>query len=98
MAARHHGHGAAWVHVRPLRPPRTREASPDTLLSPVPIIGHRSPASSSFVLAATRLRALQLDPGHAAAVNQAAIGESHKRQNPKPGNHTQVTRPGQPVP
>ena len=29
--------------------------------------GQPPPASSSFVLAATRLRALQLDPGHTAA-------------------------------
>jgi hypothetical protein len=31
------------------------------------MIGRRSSASSSFVLAATRLRALQQDPSHAAA-------------------------------
>ena len=75
MAACHQA-GAAWVHVRPLRLPRTPgKAGPDTLLSPGPIIGHRSPASSSFVLAAARLRALQLDPGHAAAATNAATGK-----------------------
>jgi hypothetical protein len=31
--------------------------------SSLPMIGRRLPASSSFVLAAARLRALQLDPG-----------------------------------
>jgi len=37
-----------------------------------PMIGRRLPASSSFVLAAARLRALQLDPGRTTAQKPAA--------------------------
>jgi hypothetical protein len=48
-------------HRRPPTPP-TPPTPPRTSSSP-PMIGCRSPASSSFVLAAARLRALQLDPG-----------------------------------
>jgi hypothetical protein len=65
-----------------------RRHSAATPLPRASIIGRRSPASSSFVLAAARLRALQLDPGHAAAANQAAIGESPRKDKPQPGNHT----------
>jgi hypothetical protein len=43
MAARHHTAGAAWVHVRPLRPPHTREPQPPNALPPAPIISRRSP-------------------------------------------------------
>jgi hypothetical protein len=85
MAACHHRHGAAWVHVRPLRPPHAPgETGPSptlrTFLSRAPIIGRRSPASSSFVLAAARLRALQLDPGHTAAATAATGKGPNKRQ------------------
>src|SRR6185437_16907615 len=60
--------GAGWVLVRPLRQPRTgnQHTTPDnpTATGPSSLlrISRRLPASSSFVLAAARLRALQLDP------------------------------------
>ena len=60
----------------------TRE-TPNTPLSPGPIIGHRSPASSSFVLTAARLRALQLDPGHAAAVIKQPPGKAQTKTTPQ---------------
>jgi len=77
----------------------TRGTQPAPSLPRLSIIGRRSPASSSFVLAAARLRALQLDPGHAAAETQQPPGKGPaKANNPKPGNHTQVTRPDQHAP
>ncbi len=59
--------GAGWVLARPLRQPRTGNThDPDKPTAdgsfPAPGISRRMPASSSFVLAAARLRALQLDP------------------------------------
>jgi hypothetical protein len=58
-----------------------------------PMICHRSPASSSFVLAAARLRALQLDPFRARRRDRAAARKIPDRQSePQPGGTTQVTR------
>jgi hypothetical protein len=60
MAPAQLGAGAGWVHVRPLRQPSAPGKQPATLLirpnpqggsSSLPMIGHRLPASSSFVLA-----------------------------------------------
>jgi hypothetical protein len=77
---RTHGHGArparrpgaGWVLARPLRQPCPGTTT--TLIKParmdtssLSMIIRRSSASSSFVLAAARLRALQLDPSSAAA-------------------------------
>jgi hypothetical protein len=67
---RPHG-GAGWVLARPLRQPRRGQhhhpQRPSTKgPSPLLMIRRRSPASSSFVLAAARLRALQLDPSRTA--------------------------------
>jgi len=63
---------AGWVLARPLRQPRPgtttrppqKPARKDP--SPLPMIPRRPSASSSFVLAAARLRALQLDPSRTA--------------------------------
>src|SRR6266568_4424683 len=52
-------------HATPISQPQTSPSSPSRIF-------RRSPASSSFVLAAARLRALQLDPGRAAAGPAAA--------------------------
>ena len=73
MAPAASGGPAEWVLVRPLRPPHTGDTDrPSTNPSAKgpsspSIIGRRSSASSSFVLAAARLRALQQDPSHTAA-------------------------------
>ena len=50
-----------------------------------PIIGRRLPASSSFVLAATRLRALQLDPGPRDGTNRQRQGKATTTVIPQPG-------------
>jgi hypothetical protein len=55
------------------------------------MIFRRLPASSSFVLAATRLRALQLDSSRAAADRAAARKIQKKSQ---PDDSTLVTGPG----
>src|SRR6266581_9070146 len=65
--APHAGGGAGWVLARPLRQPRrgqTRLSRPArTRSSPLPMIRRRSPASSSFVRAAARLKAAKLRIG-----------------------------------
>ena len=72
MAAARTWRGAGWVLVRPLRPPAPGTSTRPLTIQPQPapsspsMIFRRLPASSSFVLAAARLRALQLDPGRAA--------------------------------
>ncbi len=93
--------GAGWVHVRPLRQAthaqgRTTDPSPATLTgasSPPPMIRRRSPASSSFVLAAARLRALQLDPGPRDGGKTAAARKPQANSQPKPGDRAQGTGP-----
>jgi hypothetical protein len=59
MAARH-PQGRRRMGACETTPPttHTRETAAPNTLPPAPIISRRSPASSSFVLAATRLRAL----------------------------------------
>ena len=68
---------------RPLRQPRTRGTSQRSSApanpegsSSLPMIGRRLPASSSFVLAAARLRALQLDPGPRDGTNRRRQGKA----------------------
>ena len=56
------------------------------------MIGCRLPASSSFVLAAARLRALQLDTGPRGSQSTAATRKSQNSQA-KPGQPEQVTGP-----
>jgi hypothetical protein len=58
------------------------------------MIRRRSPASSSFVRAAARLRALQLDPTSHGDVNQAAAQKIPKNSQAQPGDTTQKP-PGQ---
>ena len=60
--------------------------------SSLPMIGRRSPASSSFVLAAARLRALQLDPSRA-ATEPGSCEEDPEEQSGQPGDTTKS--PGQ---
>jgi hypothetical protein len=78
------------VLVRPLRQPRTgkQHATPDnptaTGPSPPSMISRPLPASSSFVLAAARLRALQLDPGRAAGRPGQLRGRIQKNSQPSP--------------
>src|SRR5215472_13730628 len=73
MAPATYGGLAEWVLVRPLRPPHTGDTDPPFTTPSVkelprpPMIDRRSSASSSFVLAAARLRALQQDPSHTTA-------------------------------
>ena len=96
MASRPHA-DAGWVHVRPLRQPaHPRGNQPSRPFhdpqipegsSSLPIIGRRSPASSSFVLAAPRLRALQLDPGPRDSTNRQRRGKP-QQQSPQPGGPT----------
>jgi hypothetical protein len=64
-------------------PPTThiRETAAPNALPPAPIISRRCPAPSSFVLAATRLRALQLDPGQRGSHNHAATGKDPPIKN-----------------
>src|SRR5262249_16546312 len=64
--------------------PPSPSANPAGGSSSLPMIGRRLPASSSFVLAATRLRALQLDPGRTTA-QPGSEEESHNtRHRPNP--------------
>jgi len=49
------------------------------------MIHRRSPASSSFVLAAARLRALQLDPGPRDGGQTGSYQEEQTTSQPKPG-------------
>ena len=48
------------------------------------MIFRRLPASSSFVLAAARLRALQLDPRPRGAKTRAAARKTQKNSQPSP--------------
>jgi hypothetical protein len=50
------------------------------------MIGRRLPASSSFVLAAQRLRALQLDPTCPAARQDSRRGKAHNNSQLKPSD------------
>ena len=63
--------------------------------SSLPMIGRRLPASSSFVLAAARLRALQLDPGRAAAQTGSDEEKPHSSHTPaaEPGHRVRSPRP-----
>ena len=100
---RTHGHGAPptrrrdaeWVLARPLRPPHpgtpTRPSKPARKdLSSLSMIWRRSSASSSFVLAAARLRALQQDPSHT-ATRPAAARKIPNNSQAQPSDSTQVT-------
>jgi hypothetical protein len=57
------------------------------------MIGRRLPASSSFVLAAARLRALQLDT--ACTTAQTGSDQEATSHTPSPATATRVTGPGQ---
>jgi hypothetical protein len=73
----------------------TRETSPQTRsFPPARSSAAAHLASSSFVLAAARLRALQLDPGHAAAVIKQPTGKSPDEDN-TPSPVTTARSPGQ---
>ena len=78
--------------VRSLRPPRTgnQHTTPDnpTATGPSSLlrISRRLPASSSFVLAAARLRALQLDPWPRGEKTPGSCEEGSRRTvSPSPG-------------
>jgi hypothetical protein len=87
MAAAHQ-HGAGWVLARPLRQPapgtRTRPqiSQPQRNPSSPSRISRHWPTPSSFVLAASRLRALQLDPGRAARRPGQLRGRIQKNSQP----------------
>ena len=77
--------------MRPLRQPRAgnQHATPDKPTATKPpsspsMIFRRLPASSSFVLAAARLRALQLDPGRAGGRTWQLRGRIQKNSQPSP--------------
>ena len=57
------------------------------------MISRRLPASSSFVLAATRLRALQLDPWPRGGKDRQLRGRIQKNSQPSPAARV-VTGPG----
>ena len=89
---------------RPLRQPRTRGTSQRSSApanpegsSSLPMIGRRLPASSSFVLAAARLRALQLDPGPRDGTNRRRQGKATTTvtltRPPKLGHRARPPRP-----
>ena len=85
-----HQRGAGWVLARPLRQPRRGQhhnpQRPSTKgPSPLLMIRRRSPASSSFVLAAARLRALQLDPWPPGEKTRAATRKDPEEQSAQPG-------------
>jgi hypothetical protein len=96
---RTHGHGvgpttrpdAGWVLARPLRQPRpgttTRPSQASAKgPSPLPMIRRRSSASSSFVLAAARLRALQ-DTSHTTTRTRQPRGRSRRTVRPARRHH-----------
>jgi transposase len=89
-----HRRGAGWVLARPLRQPHRGQHDPSPPArkepSPLPMISRRSSASSSFVLAAARLRALQQDPSHA-ATRPAAARKIPNNSQAQPSDSTQVT-------
>src|SRR6266516_6014318 len=91
--------GAGWVLARPLRqPPPGTSTTPHKPArkgpSPPSRIVRHSSASSSFVLTATRLRALQLDSSHTAARTRAAARKIPKNSQAQPGRDRHVTGPG----
>src|SRR5260221_8863059 len=71
----------------PPRPPPPRNSPPP------PTIRCRSPASSSFVLATTRLRALQLDSGPHGSRNHGSYPQEPQSSQPSPA--TARKPPGQ---
>jgi hypothetical protein len=89
MAAAHQ-RGAGWVLARPLRTPRTgnQHTTPDKPTATKPsspsMIVRRLPASSSFVLTAARLRALQLDPWPRGGKDRQLRGRTQKNSQPSP--------------
>ena len=91
--------GAGWVLVRPLRPPAPGTSTRPLTIQPRPVpsspsmIFRRSPASSSFVLAAARLRALQLDPWPRGSRTRQLRGRIQKNSQPSPAARV-VTGPG----
>jgi hypothetical protein len=99
-AARMLARRAGWVLVRPLRPPRAgnQHATPDKPTatgppSPASMIFRRWPASSSFVLAAARLRALQRDPWPRDEKTRAPARKDPEEQPARPGRHDAATGP-----
>ena len=63
---------------------RPRISQPQTNPSPHSMIFRRLPASSSFVLAAARLRALQRDPGPRGEKTRAAARKDPEEQSAQP--------------
>ena len=59
-------------------------ATRDLARSSLPIIGRRLPASSSFVLAAARMRALQLDPAPRGGRTGQLPGRTPDHGHPSP--------------
>ncbi len=90
MAAAHQ-RGAGWVLARPLRQPRTGNlhrpqiSQPQRNPSSPSRISCRLPASSSFVLAAARLRALQPDSWLRGEKTRAAARKDPEEQSAQPG-------------
>jgi hypothetical protein len=102
MAAAHQ-RGAGWVLARPLRPPRTGnqhttlDKPTATKPSSPSMIFRRLPASSSFVLAAARLRALQLDPWPRGGKDQQLRGRIQKNSQPSPAARSHRVRSVRPL-
>ena len=69
------------THATPDNPDRNRPPSSPSM------IFRRSPASSSFVLAAARLRALQLDPWPRGGRTGQLRGRIQKNSQPSPAAH-----------
>ena len=59
------------------------------------MIGRRLPTSSSFVLAAARLRALQLDTARATAQTGSDKEKPQAQSSPRPAIANKVTGPAQ---
>jgi hypothetical protein len=75
--------------------PEPRQQPITSKVLPLPIIGRRSPASSSFVVArppGARLRALQLDSGPRDGTKTGTYEESHKHGPTQPSG---TKSPGQ---
>ena len=97
--------GAGWV-LAETTPPATRRGRRTTFIKPdrkglfpLPMIRRRSSASSSFVLAATRLRALSsLTPPHGGVTRAAARKIPEKQSGPQPGRHHSSHRAKTPCP
>jgi hypothetical protein len=93
-SASHTHRGRKHTGTTSSNPPPNQQA-----LSSLPIIGHRLPASSSFVLAGALpgrpgLRALQLDPDRAPARNPAAASKATTTGTTHP-RRPEVTGPDQ---